>query len=192
MVDTDIGKFKLCTKCYEISHTKEKLSVKTFNEYYKKLPFCRKCKKANEVGIKNYFFKNFILYRKFRALFGWKDFLLLILFTFLADKYTNAYLAAFILMIEYKRYAFSWLKALFLILIIYNTSEYHFLTFIYFLYSFYKIFTEKSLFFDVPINTNNTDEIDSIITRLSINSSFDNGNDLYHNTPRSFSQPNLK
>lgn len=183
LVETKQRSLSLCPRCTNKTKNNRKLLVKTFNEYFKSLPYCKSCKLLNKVFLKNLFFKSFLLYKKSRAIFGWGDLLALLVlpgyisFQNCANIYLNRVLGLICLYVEYKRYSLTFLKLAVLLILFFQACEYEFMNLLYFAYCLYRISFSRSIYFEVPINPYNIEELDNFIDKLNINTSFED--DVY-------------
>jgi hypothetical protein len=183
LVETKQRSLSLCPRCTSRTKNNRKLLVKTFSEYFRGLPYCKSCKLLNKVFLKNLFFKSFLLYKKSRPVFGWGDLLILLALPGYisiqgnASVCLNRTLSLICLYVEYKRYSLTVLKSIVLMALFCQACEYEFMNFLYFTYCLCRIAFSSSIYFEVPINPYNIEELDNFIDKLSINTSFEN--DVY-------------
>lgn len=167
---------KLCKK-YNIccGRNDRFLYVKTVNEYYRKLPFCKPCKQRNRSFIRNFYFKNFLLNKEKLYDFSKKDVLLLILYliSYLAldihSSIRGVVSIALYIYVQYKRCFFSYFYDSFICLILFFLRYFEIVSFITFLFCFYRVFTSKSYYFKININPANTLNINDLLNKLKIN-----------------------
>lgn len=183
LVETRQRSLNLCPRCVNKTKNSKKLLVKTFGEYFKSLPYCKSCKFLNKIFLKNLFFKSFLLYKKSRPIFGWVDLLVLLALPgyVSCQNYTsvclNRALGFICLYVEYKRYSLTFLKSIVLLVLLHQSCGYEFANFLCFVYCLCRISFSRSIYFEVPINPYNIEELDAFIDKLSINTSFEN--DVY-------------
>ncbi|OQS53992.1 hypothetical protein EHP00_526 [Ecytonucleospora hepatopenaei] len=60
----------LCKKCEGIKKSNRKIECTSFNDFTKKIKLCGKCKSINHSFLKNLYFRNFVLCRKTKAIYG--------------------------------------------------------------------------------------------------------------------------
>lgn len=159
----------LCTRCNENSRKNKLIKCQVFNEYIRKLPYCKKCKKENYLFLKNLFFKNFLLYKKIGRVFGLSELIVLVVCWF---QYSQAIpvLYLYISMLACDP-GFFWF--IFRIFLLYHLKSYSFAILGMFLVCLYRILKEKTIYFEMPINLYNPEELDAFIDKLNINTSFD-------------------
>lgn len=180
LVETRQRSLNLCSRCASKAKNKKRFLVKTFTEYFKNLPYCKSCKLLNKIFLKNLFFKNFLLYKKSRPIFSWRDlltFLTLLGYIGIKDHagvYLNRALILACMYVEYKRYSLTFLRVVFLTVLFYQNCEYEFISLLYFAYCFYHMSFSKSIYFEVPVNPYNIEELDSFIDKLTINTYLEN------------------
>lgn len=175
LVEIEQRSLNLCSKCMKSTKNSRRVCVKTFSEYYKNLPFCKKCRIINKVFIKNFYCKSFILYKKMKRIFGLKDMLCLLILSCILIRYLSVFplLPALVLYIDYRRYSLSFIRCILLILFFYQFSHYEFVKLFLIIYCLYNLAFAKSIFFEVPVDTCNAEELDGFINKLSINTSFE-------------------
>lgn len=154
----------LCPTCTKRAMKPTITKCRFFKEYLRKLPFCRSCKSINRDFLKNLFFKNFLLYKKTRKVFGFTT-LLVLLISWLISK---PLLFPMYYYIEFSLDNLSLKKLVLTSLIFYNIIPYSFARDILFLICLYKIVFSRRTLFEIPINLLDPRELDSFINRLSI------------------------
>lgn len=154
----------LCPVCTRIAMKPAITKCRCFKEYLRKLPFCRSCKSINRDFLKNLFFKNFLLYKKTRRVFGLTTLLILIATWLILDPL----LVLIYYYIEYCLDDLSFRRFLFTSIVFYNINSYSFIRDILFVVCLYKIVFSKCTIFEIPINLLDPHELDSFINRLSI------------------------
>jgi hypothetical protein len=76
MAETRQRNLNLCSHCFKKASKNCSIKCRCFGNYFKKLPFCSKCKASNRLFLKNLFFKNFLLYKRNGNIFGMTSFLI--------------------------------------------------------------------------------------------------------------------
>lgn len=165
ITETSSRSLKLCPSCTKLASKDTLIVCKTFREYLKKLPYCKTCKSLNLIFLKNLFFKNFLLYKKIRKIFGITTlFTLILTWIFLED-----WIVLFYYYITMQSTGLPFSKLIVTAVIFYNLNRYAFIRFWIFLLCLYRVLTRKTIYFDVPINLLNVYELDNFIDRLSLN-----------------------
>ncbi|KAH9411889.1 putative ribonucleoprotein [Ordospora pajunii] len=141
----------LCKKCKVKHESGGCVCCITFREYFRKLPFCRKCKETNEKCIKNAFFRNFILYKAHNRVFS---VLHVIIYAFLLYFLQNSILYSIptLCIVEYRiNRSFG---ALMIARLIFAAAVWHlpYGKLVYCLYCMYLMMFSKKWQYNVPIN----------------------------------------
>lgn len=68
--EIDYAAPELCTKCEKLRESNRKIKCTSFNDFYKKIRLCKECKKNNHAFLKNLYFRNFILCKKTKYVYG--------------------------------------------------------------------------------------------------------------------------
>lgn len=190
IAETRQRSLNLCVSCSRRAMKNNSVRCRTFREYLKKLPYCSNCKSLNFVFLKNLFFKNFLLYKKIKNVFGLSTFFTLIMLWNCFEKYV-AVVYYYIAISANDMSPLSFISTSFLL---YHLNRYSFIRFSLFLICLYKIISKKAIHFEVPINLLSAHELDNFIDRLNINDSFESG--VYRHEKRASvqysSQPHLK
>ncbi|ELA42649.1 uncharacterized protein VICG_00401 [Vittaforma corneae ATCC 50505] len=190
IAETKQRTLNLCVSCSRRAMKNSSIKCRTFREYLKRLPYCSSCKSLNVVFLKNLFFKNFLLYKKIKSVFGLSTLFTLIMTWCCFEKYVSA-LYYYIAITADGMSSFSFIFTSFLL---YHLNQYSFIRLMLFLICLYKIISKKSIYFEIPINLLSAHELDNFIDRLNINSSLES--DVYRHDKRVNvhygSQPHLK
>lgn len=159
---------RICKSCrprYVHRHT---ISCTTFREYFRKLPLCSRCKRANEKCIKNAFFKNFVLYKTYVRTFSMRFIAASVLASyFLREAALSSLL--FVNLVDYRRNKFSLLgNALKSVLAV----ALHQLTgnaLCYFYCLLCMLFCKRWIY-DVPVNLDQSPDLVEYLEQLNIGS----------------------
>ncbi|KAM0671472.1 hypothetical protein CWI42_080060 [Ordospora colligata] len=141
----------LCKKCEPRHESGRCVCCRTFREYFKKLPFCKKCKEKNERCIKNVFFRNFILYKTHDRVF---PVLHIIICVFLLYFVRNSivYSIPVLFLIEYRIKRSLGISMIAKLVLVAGVLHLSYGKLVCYLYYIYLMISSKKWQYNVPIN----------------------------------------
>jgi len=181
----------LCSSCTKAATKSHLIKCRSFREYYKRLPYCSSCRALNLVFLKNQFFKNFLLYKKVKRVFGAPSVIALLL----VWNFFERYIGVLYYYISIKAGHMSVVEFIFTTVMLYHMNQYAFVRFALLLVCLYRLVTRRVTYFEMPLNPLSSQGLNDFIDRLSINGSFDSDFDRYGRKPKlpqTNSQPLLR
>ena len=159
---------QLCDKCAAASKKRRNaVGCSSFGEYFGKLSLCGRCKQQNKEFLHNFYFKNFLFYRRERRAFSfWLSCLLLFLIWEDGVSWMAAW-AAFALA-QYRLASLSPFEFTLLSVVLYAMGEFAFTKDLFLAVSLGQLCLAKTVFFEMPHNFSIDRSLPSFIERMSI------------------------